>query len=70
MVASWPFLNLIELTFFRAHPSLKPHILFYSYGLVIWNSLPDIMHIKIIMASSWLNFKPDRVEIFSGHIPP
>ena len=25
---------------------LKPHILFYSNGLVIWHSLPNIVHIK------------------------
>ena len=37
----------MEWKFFRAYPSLKPHILFYSNGLAIWHGLPDIRHIKI-----------------------
>ena len=32
-------LNLIDLTFFRTHPSLKQHILFYSNHLAIWQGL-------------------------------
>ena len=27
---------------FRAYPSLKPHILFYSKDLAIWHGFPDI----------------------------
>ena len=29
-------LNLIKVKFFGGYPSLKPQILFYSYGLAIW----------------------------------
>ena len=39
-------LNLIELEFFMAYTSLKPHILLYSNGPAIWHGLPDIRHIK------------------------
>ena len=45
-------LNFIELTFFRAYPSLKPHILFYSNGLAIWHSFPNITILMSIMTSS------------------
>ena len=38
---------IFELTFFMAHRTLKPHILFYSNGLAIWHSFPDIIHIKV-----------------------
>ena len=37
--------DLVDI--FRAYPSLKPHILLYSNGIVIWHSIPDIMHIII-----------------------
>ena len=40
-------LNLIELKFFRAYPSLKPHILFYNKGLAVWYGVPGISNIKI-----------------------
>ena len=33
--------------FFRVHPPLKPHILFYSSGLAIEQGLPDIRHIEL-----------------------
>ena len=29
------------------YPSLKPHILFYSNGLAIWHSFPDITHTEV-----------------------
>ena len=47
-------LNLIKLIFFRAHPSLKPNILFYSDDLAVWHGFQDITHrpIKINMAES------------------
>ena len=41
-----PILNLIKLTFLRAYPSLKPHILFYSNGVAIRHGLPDITHLN------------------------
>ena len=46
--------NLIELNFFRAYPSLKLQILFYSNGQAIWHGFFDITHtnIRIIMAAS------------------
>ena len=40
-------LNLIEFSFFRAYPYLKPHIVFYSNDLAIWHGLPDISNNKI-----------------------
>ena len=40
-------MQLIELKFFKAYTSLKPHILFYSNGLPIWHGFPDITHIEI-----------------------
>ena len=40
-------LNFIELRLSRPYPSLKPHILFYCNGLVIWHGLPDIKHNKV-----------------------
>ena len=46
MVASWPFFNLIKLTYSRVYPLLKQHISFYSYHLAIWHSFPDITNIK------------------------
>ena len=39
-------LNFIELKFYRAYSSMKPHILFYRNGLAIWHGFPDITHIK------------------------
>ena len=40
-------LNLIEVKIFRAYPSLKTHILFYSNGLAIWHDFPDITQISL-----------------------
>ena len=40
-------LNLIELNFFRAYPSLEPQILFYSNVLAVWHGDSDISNIKI-----------------------
>ena len=34
-------MNLIELTFFKVYPPMKPHILFYS-GLAIVSGFHDI----------------------------
>ena len=42
MVASRPFYTFIKLIILCAYPSLKPHISFYSNGLGIWHSFPDI----------------------------
>ena len=47
-------------SFFKAYPSLKPHILLYSNGLAIWHGLPDISYIKIkktILAERYLGKK-------------
>ena len=41
-------LNLMQLTFFRAYPSLKTHILYDGNDLAIWHGLPYISHIKVI----------------------
>ena len=52
----------LELRFFRAYPSIKPHIFcFLLNGLAIWLGLPDIRHIRLIMADS-LHFELDRVK--------
>ena len=37
---------LLDQVFQAIYPYLKPHILFYSNGLAIWHSLPDITHIN------------------------
>ena len=37
-----PFLNLIDLKFFKMHPFLKPHNLFYSNGVAILSGFHDI----------------------------
>ena len=36
----------IKLKKFRVHPFVKSHILFYSYGLAIWQSFVDITHMR------------------------
>ena len=36
------------------YPYLELHILFYSNGLAIWSSFPDIKYIKKIMADQGL----------------
>ena len=56
-------LNLTELQFFKPYPSLKPHIFFYSIGLVIWHCLPDIRHIKGNYGRKFGNFEFDGVGI-------
>ena len=40
-------MSFIELTFFRAYPFLKPHILFYGDAPAIWHGFPDINYIKV-----------------------
>ena len=60
MADSLAILNLLEFKFLRAYHSLKPHILFYSNGLAIWQSLPDIRNIKIIKAILAERFKQDK----------
>ena len=40
-------LNLIKSNFFKMHPPLKSHILFYSNGLAIQHGLPDIRPIEV-----------------------
>ena len=40
-------LNLIKSKFFKMHPLLKSHILFYSNGLAIQHGLPDIRPIEV-----------------------
>ena len=42
-------LNLIELNFFRTYPSLKPHLLYNSNGLVqnLGKNFPVIKHNKV-----------------------
>ena len=40
-------LNLIESKFFKMHPHLESHILFYSNGLAIWHGLPNNGHVKV-----------------------
>ena len=34
--------NFIKLKFFKMHPLLKPHNLFYSIGVAVLNSFHDI----------------------------
>ena len=40
-------LSLIESKFFKMHPLLKFHILFYSNGLAIQHGLPNNGHVKV-----------------------
>ena len=40
-------LSLIESKFFKMHPLLKSHILFYSNGLAILHGLPNNGHVKV-----------------------
>ena len=40
-------LKSIDLKFFRAYPSLKPNLLFYSNSPAICHGFPDITHIKV-----------------------
>ena len=37
-----PFFNFIDLKFFKMHPLLKPHNLFYSNGVAILSGFHDI----------------------------
>ena len=45
MVTSQPLFGQVDIL--MAYPSLKPYILFYSNGLAIWHSFPNITHIKV-----------------------
>ena len=65
-LASRPFIILINLKFFRAYRSLKPHILLYSNGLAIWHRFPDITHIKVINRLKLSIFEFDQVDISQG----
>ena len=60
-------LNLIKLKFFRAYPSLKPHVSHYRNGLAIRHSFPDI---KKIIADSLIRAisKIDMVQILERYI--
>ena len=40
-------MNLITLTIFTVYPYLKPHILFDSNGLAIWQGFPVITYIQV-----------------------
>ena len=40
-------LSLIESKFFKMHPLLKFHILFYSNGVAILHGLPNNGHVKV-----------------------
>ena len=51
------------MKFFRAYPTLKPHILFYSNGLATWYGFPVIHILRSIIAACW-PFLFNRVEIF------
>ena len=57
-------LSLIESKFFKMHPLLKFHILFYSNGLAIQHSSPNNGHVKVNngLKAAILNF--DQVKIF------
>ena len=52
-----------QVDIFKAYPSLKPHILFYSNSLAIWHGFRDITYIKvhnghkaIFSGQSWYTF--------------
>ena len=36
------YLLVLAIVYIHVYPYLKPHILFYSYGLAIWHGLPDM----------------------------
>ena len=40
-------LSLIESKFFKMHPLLKFHILFYSNGLAIYHGSPNNGYVKV-----------------------
>ena len=58
-------LNFIALKFFKMHPLLKPHNLFYSNGVAIFQSdLPMLL----IRSKCWVNFKvkvqkPEKAQL-------
>ena len=67
MVDSQPFKILFKLTFFRVHPPMKSLILFYSNGLVIWHSFPDIMHMEVNNGDKSGHFEFDQIKVFVAY---
>ena len=55
-----------KLTFLKVYPSLKTHFLFYSNHLALWQSFPDITHIKVYNGLKLTILNLIRIDIFQG----